>query len=57
MASDYTRLLKQDFADMTAAADSWQRVSRDMDSAFDQHRTKVTGPLHAAWKGTTPRPL
>ncbi|BDM73045.1 hypothetical protein HEK616_65320 [Streptomyces nigrescens] len=51
MASDYARLLKQDFADMTAAADSWQRVSRDMDSAFDHHRTKVTGPLHASWEG------
>lgn len=51
MASDYARLLKQDFADMTAAADSWQRVSREMDSAFDQHRTKVTGPLHASWQG------
>ncbi|GAB7031272.1 alpha/beta hydrolase [Streptomyces sp. NPDC021749] len=51
MASDYARLLRQDFADMTAAAISWQRVSRDMDSAFDQHRTKVTGPLHASWEG------
>jgi hypothetical protein len=51
MASDYARLLKQDFADMTAAADSWRQVSQAMDGAFDRHRTKVTGPLHASWEG------
>ncbi|KAA6214599.1 hypothetical protein CP973_36640 [Streptomyces albofaciens JCM 4342] len=51
MASDYARLLKQDFSDMKAAAKAWQVVSREMDTAFDQHRTKVTGPLHSAWEG------
>lgn len=38
MTSDYARLLKQDFSDMTAAADAWQRVSREMENAFDRHR-------------------
>ncbi|GAA3160704.1 MULTISPECIES: alpha/beta hydrolase [Streptomyces] len=51
MTSDYARLLKQDFGDLKAASESWQRVSEEMETAFDRHRTKVTGPLHADWEG------
>ncbi|MEV6595185.1 alpha/beta hydrolase [Streptomyces acidicola] len=51
MTSDFTRLFKQDFSDLKAAGASWEKMSKDMHDAFDSHRMKVTGPLHASWEG------
>ncbi|WP_055590279.1 alpha/beta hydrolase [Streptacidiphilus griseoplanus] len=51
MASDFTRLMKQDFGDLEAAARAWTKVSEDMDGYAARHRTRVTGPLYASWKG------
>ncbi|GAA4807713.1 alpha/beta hydrolase [Streptomyces ziwulingensis] len=51
MASDFTRLMKQDFSDLEAAAKSWRALSTTMDLLTDRHRRQVTGPLHQAWKG------
>jgi hypothetical protein len=51
MPSTFTRLFKQDFSDLKAAGASWGQMSKDMHDAFDSHRTKVTGPLHASWEG------
>ncbi|OKI00732.1 hypothetical protein A6A06_17480 [Streptomyces sp. CB02923] len=51
MASDYTRLLKQDFSDAEAADKAWHQLSTQMDELGSRHRSKVTGPLHAHWKG------
>ncbi|MEU6366595.1 alpha/beta hydrolase [Streptomyces sp. NPDC046931] len=51
MASDFARLLKQDFSDLDAAAQTWRKLSTTMDSLTDRHRRQVTGPLHHSWKG------
>ncbi|MFC8515125.1 alpha/beta hydrolase [Streptomyces sp. NPDC057257] len=51
MASDFSRLMKQDFSDLEAAAKAWRELSTTMDSLTDRHRRQVTGPLHASWKG------
>ncbi|MDQ8700923.1 alpha/beta hydrolase [Streptomyces sp. LHD-70] len=51
MSDFFNRLLKQDFSDLKAAGRSWQKVSEEMGTAFDDHRTRVTGPLHAEWNG------
>ncbi|GGX13947.1 alpha/beta hydrolase [Streptomyces chartreusis] len=51
MASDFSRLMKQDFSDLDAAAKSWRGLSTTMDSLTDRHRRQVTGPLHQSWKG------
>ncbi|MDG4858964.1 alpha/beta hydrolase [Streptomyces sp. T-3] len=51
MASDFSRLFKQDFSDLKAASASFTKLSTKLDGAFDAHRTKVTGPLHASWEG------
>ncbi|MEU9175207.1 alpha/beta hydrolase [Streptomyces sp. NPDC048420] len=51
MTSVFSRLFKQDFSDLKAAGASWEKMSKDMHDAFDSHRMKVTGPLHASWEG------
>lgn len=51
MASDFSRLMKQDFSDLEAAAKSWRGLSTTMDSLTDRHRRQVTGPLHQSWEG------
>ncbi|MCT9079494.1 alpha/beta hydrolase family protein [Streptomyces fulvoviolaceus] len=51
MASDFSRLMKQDFSDLEAAAKAWRELSTTMDSLTDRHRRQVTGPLHQSWKG------
>ncbi|GGZ67521.1 hypothetical protein [Streptomyces bluensis] len=51
MASDFSRLMKQDFSDLEAAAKAWHELSTTMDSLTDRHRRQVTGPLHHSWKG------
>ncbi|MFJ6212620.1 alpha/beta hydrolase [Streptomyces sp. NPDC092296] len=51
MGSDFTRLMKQDFVDFESAAKAWLKVSEEMDGLVARHRTRVTGPLHARWKG------
>ncbi|CAL9425536.1 hypothetical protein SUDANB145_01939 [Streptomyces sp. enrichment culture] len=51
MASDFSRLMKQDFSDLEAAAASWRGLSTTMDGLTDRHRRQVTGPLHQSWKG------
>ncbi|MCZ2524879.1 alpha/beta hydrolase [Streptomyces sp. HB2AG] len=51
MASDFARLLKQDFSDMEAAAEAWRKLSTTMQELAERHRSKVTGPLHAQWEG------
>ncbi|MFJ8363644.1 alpha/beta hydrolase [Streptomyces sp. NPDC093984] len=51
MASDFSRLMKQDFSDLEAAAKVWRNLSTTMDSLTDRHRRQVTGPLHQSWKG------
>ncbi|MGW5663921.1 alpha/beta hydrolase [Streptomyces sp. NPDC003758] len=51
MASDFSRLMKQDFSDLEAAARAWRALSTTMDSFTDRHRRQVTGPLHQSWKG------
>ncbi|MDI3422143.1 alpha/beta hydrolase [Streptomyces luteolus] len=51
MPSYFSLLFKQDFSDLKAAGNSWEKLSRKMHDAFDTHRTKVTGPLHANWEG------
>jgi hypothetical protein len=51
VASDFSRLMHQDFSDLEAAAKSWRALSTTMDSLTDRHRRQVTGPLHHSWKG------
>ncbi|WP_194236056.1 alpha/beta hydrolase [Streptomyces acidicola] len=51
MASDFSRLMKQDFSDLEAAAKAWRGLSTTMDSLTDRHRRQVTGPLHHSWQG------
>ncbi|MYT73312.1 MULTISPECIES: alpha/beta hydrolase [unclassified Streptomyces] len=51
MASDFARLLKQDFSDTEASAEAWRKLSTTSDSLTSRHRTSVTGPLHHSWKG------
>ena len=51
MASDFSRLMKQDFSDLEAASKAWRTLSTTMDGLTDRHRHKVTGPLHHSWKG------
>ncbi|WP_067035255.1 alpha/beta hydrolase [Streptomyces dysideae] len=51
MASDFSRLMKQDFSDLEAAAKAWRQLSTTMDSLTDRHRRQVTGPLHQSWTG------
>lgn len=51
MASEFSRLMKQDFSDLEAAAKAWRELSTTADSLTDRHRGQVTGPLHQAWKG------
>ncbi|MFD7918141.1 alpha/beta hydrolase [Streptomyces sp. NPDC059740] len=51
MASEYSRLLRQDFSDIQAAAKAWRDLSRSADHLTDRHRREVTGPLHHSWKG------
>lgn len=51
MASDFSRLMKQDFSDLEAAAKSWRALSTTMDTLTDRHRRQVTGPLHHSWQG------
>ncbi|MEU6147567.1 alpha/beta hydrolase [Streptomyces sp. NPDC047081] len=51
MASDFSRLMKQDFSDLEAAGKAWRELATTMDSLTDRHRRQVTGPLHASWKG------
>lgn len=43
--------MKQDFADLEAAAKAWRTLSATMDTLTDRHRRQFTGPLHHAWKG------
>jgi hypothetical protein len=43
--------MKQDFTDLEAAAKAWRVLSERMDALAARHRTGVTGPLHAGWKG------
>ncbi|WP_327355840.1 alpha/beta hydrolase [Streptomyces sp. NBC_01304] len=51
MASDFSRLMNQDFSDLEAAAKAWRSLSTTMDGLTDRHRKQVTGPLHHSWKG------
>ncbi|MFE0256153.1 alpha/beta hydrolase [Streptomyces sp. NPDC059010] len=51
MASDFSRLMKQDFSDMEATAKAWRKLSTTMDSLTDRHRRQVTGPLYHSWQG------
>ncbi|MCF2536999.1 alpha/beta hydrolase [Streptomyces nigra] len=51
MASDFSRLMKQDFSDLEAAVKIWRGLSTTTDSLTDRHRRQVTGPLHQSWKG------
>ncbi len=51
MASDFSRLMKQDFSDLEAAAKAWRGLSTTMDPLTDRHRRQVTGPLRQSWKG------
>ncbi|OKH99706.1 hypothetical protein A6A06_21710 [Streptomyces sp. CB02923] len=51
MSSIYARLLKQDLSDFEESAKAWRKLSTTMDTLTDQHRSKVTGPLHAQWEG------
>lgn len=51
MASDFARLMKQDFSDLEAAVKVWRGLSTTTDSLTDRHRRQVTGPLHRSWKG------
>ncbi|MFJ3287677.1 alpha/beta hydrolase [Streptomyces sp. NPDC086669] len=51
MASDFARLMKQDFSDLEAAVKVWRGLSTTTDSLTDRHRRQVTGPLHQSWKG------
>ncbi|WP_210582698.1 alpha/beta hydrolase [Streptomyces sp. GESEQ-4] len=51
MSSDFSRLMKQDFSDLEAAAKAWRELSTTMDSVTDRHRRQVTGPLHQSWTG------
>ncbi|MEV0094335.1 alpha/beta hydrolase [Streptomyces sp. NPDC050738] len=51
MASDFARLMKQDFSDAEASSKAWRTLSTTMDSLTSRHRAKVTGPLHHSWKG------
>jgi hypothetical protein len=51
MASDFSRLMKQDFSDLEAAAKAWRQLSTTMDSLTDRHRRQVTGPLRQSWRG------
>ena len=53
MSSDFSRLFKQNFGDLEAAAKAWQKLSKTMGDLSDRHRTRVTGPLHEQWKGET----
>ncbi|MFI5757338.1 alpha/beta hydrolase [Streptomyces sp. NPDC051569] len=51
MASDFARLMKQDFGDLEEAASAWRKLATEADEGVDRHRSQVTGPLHATWKG------
>ncbi|MFJ4716062.1 alpha/beta hydrolase [Streptomyces sp. NPDC088785] len=51
MASDFARLLKQDFSDTEASAAAWRALATTADTLTSRHRTSVTGPLHRSWKG------
>ncbi|MYW69540.1 hypothetical protein GTY65_36560 [Streptomyces sp. SID8379] len=55
MASEFARLLKQDFSDAKADAEAcvtaWRKLSTTMDALTNRHRAHVTGPLHRSWKG------
>ncbi|MFR9674669.1 alpha/beta hydrolase [Streptomyces sp. TR06-5] len=51
MASEFSRLMSQDFSDLEAAVKAWRKLSRTMDALTDRHRRHVTGPLHHTWKG------
>jgi hypothetical protein len=51
VASDFARLMKQDFSDAEASSKAWRTLATTMDSLTSRHRTKVTGPLHHSWKG------
>lgn len=51
MASDFARLMKQDFSDFEGAAKAWEKLGGTMESLQQRHRRNVTGPLHAQWKG------
>ncbi|MFE6889783.1 alpha/beta hydrolase [Streptomyces sp. NPDC057694] len=51
MASEFARLLKQDFSDTEASATAWRTLSTTTDSLTSRHRSRVTGPLHHSWKG------
>ncbi|MGW0548993.1 alpha/beta hydrolase [Streptomyces altiplanensis] len=53
MASQFGVLMKQDFSDLEAAADSWRALAKSLETGQVQHRRQVTGPLHASgWEGT-----
>ncbi|MET9291309.1 alpha/beta hydrolase [Streptomyces sp. NPDC003077] len=43
--------MKLDLSDVEESAAAWRKLSTTMDTLTDRHRTKVTGPLHANWKG------
>ncbi|MFH8345140.1 alpha/beta hydrolase [Streptomyces sp. NPDC018045] len=43
--------MKQDLSDLEESAAAWRKLSTTMDTLNDQHRAKVTGPLHAQWEG------
>ncbi|MFJ6928968.1 hypothetical protein ACIQUP_16905 [Streptomyces nigra] len=42
MASDFSRLMKQDFSDLEAAVKIWRGLSTTTDSLTDRHRRQVT---------------
>ncbi|MGV4928752.1 alpha/beta hydrolase family protein (plasmid) [Streptomyces sp. BHT-5-2] len=52
MPENFKELLKQDFSDLEASVNSWQKLAKTLEEAQVRHRHKVTGPLHASgWQG------
>ncbi|WP_431043355.1 alpha/beta hydrolase [Streptomyces sp. P1-3] len=53
----FAKLFKADFSDLEAAAKSWRKLSKHItETSVQQHRTRVTGPLHAGeWEGEAAR--
>ncbi|MGW4688495.1 alpha/beta hydrolase [Streptomyces sp. NPDC004244] len=50
----FAQLLRQDFADLDAAAASWKKLAKAFDDTQNGSRKRVTGPLHkAGWAGVS----
>ncbi|WP_330240897.1 alpha/beta hydrolase [Streptomyces sp. NBC_00525] len=48
----FAQLLRQDFSDLEAAADSWQKLAAALDDTRTGSGKRVSGPLHkAGWAG------